>query len=237
MQIDVALRDMVLQEADFYGVADLEPVRREMSSLGYTTFEKYPRGISIGIGLVNDIVDLVPKRDERWAAATYRSHGYDVVNAQLNQMALMVARKLESSGHHALPVSASGRVDDDRICGLISHKMVAHLAGLGWIGKSCLLVTPERGPRVRWITVLTDAPLAPTGKPMEQRCGDCHECVDTCPVSAFTGRNFVDGEPRSARFDAAKCDSYFTLMEKEREVASCGMCLYICPHGRKSSME
>jgi epoxyqueuosine reductase len=90
---------------------------------------------------------------------------------------------------------------------------------------------------VRWTTVLTNAPLIPTGQSMEQRCGDCHECVDACPVSAFTGRNFVNGEPRIARFDAARCDSYFTEMEKEREVASCGMCLYICPHGRRRSEE
>ncbi len=37
------------------------------------------------------------------------------------------------------------------------------MAGLGRIGKSCLLITPEAGPRVHWATVLTDAPMQVTG--------------------------------------------------------------------------
>jgi epoxyqueuosine reductase QueG len=118
------------------------------------------------------------------------------------------------------------------IAGPVSHKLAAHLAGFGWIGKSCLLVTPDNGPRVRWITVLTDAPLQPTGNAMESRCGKCQECVDACPVGAFTGRTFHPDEPREARFDAAACDRYFREMEKTGKVAACGMCLYCCPHGR-----
>ena len=110
--------------------------------------------------------------------------------------------------------------------------MAAHLAGLGWIGKSCLLVTPEAGPRVRWTTVLTDAPLK-AGTPMEMRCGDCHECVDICPVKAFTGRNFIESEPREARYDARRCEKYLKGLEASTGYGVCGMCLYICPHGKK----
>jgi epoxyqueuosine reductase QueG len=33
------------------------------------------------------------------------------------------------------------------------------LAGLGWIGKSCSLISPHFGPRLRLVTVLTNAPL------------------------------------------------------------------------------
>ncbi|HVO78132.1 MAG TPA: 4Fe-4S double cluster binding domain-containing protein, partial [Methanomassiliicoccales archaeon] len=105
----------------------------------------------------------------------------------------------------------------------------------GWIGKSCLLVTPESGPRVRWVSILTNAPLTPTGSPMEQRCGDCHECVDACPVKAFTGRNFVETEPRESRFDARACERYFDQMESEGKVPVCGLCLYSCPHGKKAA--
>jgi epoxyqueuosine reductase len=86
---------------------------------------------------------------------------------------------------------------------------------------------------VRWISVLTDAPLTPTGTPMEPRCGKCTACVDACPVHAFTGRLFVPGEQREVRFDAAACDRYFKVMEKDSRPAVCGMCLFVCPHGRK----
>jgi len=73
--------------------------------------------------------------------------------------------------------------------GLFSHKMAARLTGLGWIGPNYLLITLGIGPRVRWVTVFTDAPLK-AGEPMPDRCGDCRLCVETCPPKAFTGRPF-----------------------------------------------
>lgn len=80
---------------------------------------------------------------------------------------------IDKKGYRALPLPAAERIDDERICASFSHKMGASLSGLGWIGKNCLLVTPEHGPRVRWTTILTDAPLEPTGNLQEQKCGRC----------------------------------------------------------------
>ncbi|NMB79809.1 MAG: epoxyqueuosine reductase, partial [Methanomicrobiales archaeon] len=152
----------------------------------------------------------------------------------LDQIALRVANFLQREGYGALPVPASKRTSDEKIAGIFSQKLGAHMAGLGWIGKSCLLVTPDHGPRVRWVNVLTDAPLVPSGSPMEPRCGDCTACVEICPEHAFTGRMFAPDEPREARFDAAACDRYYKRLEEERGVAgACGLCLYVCPHGRK----
>jgi hypothetical protein len=61
-----------------------------------------------------------------------------------------------------------------------AHKLAAHLAGLGWIGKSCLLLTEQFGPRVRFVSVLTDAPLE-AGSPLDKPCGKCQVCIDACP--------------------------------------------------------
>ncbi|MDP3564301.1 MAG: 4Fe-4S double cluster binding domain-containing protein [Methanoregula sp.] len=82
--------------------------------------------------------------------------------------------------------------------------------------------------------MLTDAPLNPTGSPMDSHCGPCTACVDIYPVQAFTGRTFSPDEPREARYDAAACDRYFKETEREKSVAVCGLCLWICPHGRKT---
>jgi epoxyqueuosine reductase QueG len=114
--------------------------------------------------------------------------------------------------------------------------MAAHLAGLGWIGKSCLLVTPDAGPRVRWVTVLTDAPIEATGKQMDQKCGDCHKCVDICPPKAFTGEPFRPEDERDVRYDARKCENYFKELMTETGFSEtvCGLCLYVCPQGRKT---
>ncbi len=222
---------------DIYGVADLTTVKEEVIRQGGHELSAFPRAVSIGVGLMHSIVDRLPDRDRSAVAVAYHTHAYEVVNLRLDAIASRVSSALQDAGFRAYPISVAERIEDERICGEFSHKLAAHVAGLGWIGKSCLLVTPQAGPRVRWTTVLTNAPLPPTGEPLEQRCGDCRECVDACPIQAFTGRNFVPGEPREMRYDARACEKYFSDMKAERKVAVCGMCLYACPYGKKASRD
>jgi epoxyqueuosine reductase QueG len=68
---------------------------------------------------------------------------------------------------------------------------------------------------------------------MEQKCGNCTECVDICPTRAFTGRAFDEHEPREARYDPKKCADYFAEMRARNQIDVCGMCVYVCPWGRK----
>ena len=218
---------------DFFGVADLSAAHDFILAQGGPEIAAYPRAISVGIALLNPIVDQLPRRAERAVAIEYRSHAYDVVNDRLDFVASRLSSALQRAGFRALPIPASKTVDRERICASFSHKLAARLAGLGWIGKNCLLITPQNGPRLRLATVLTDAPLDPTGAPGRERCGDCVECVEICPVQAFSGRFFREDEPRQARFDAAKCERYFdALRQKDPETAVCGLCLYVCPYGR-----
>lgn len=220
--------------ADFYGVADLSQAREAILAQGGPVVAAFPLAVSVGIVLPHAIVDQLPNRADRAVAVSYRHHAYDVINQRLDLLVSCLSSGLQREGYQALPIPASKRVDDERICAAFSHKLAAHLAGLGWIGKSCLLVTPEAGPRVRWATVLTDAPLRATGKPMEERCGSCSECVEICPVLAFTGAAFRESESRETRYDAGKCDRYFIAMrKKDAEIAVCGLCLYICPYGKQ----
>jgi epoxyqueuosine reductase len=224
--------------ADFTGVADLSVAQDAILKQGGPMIAAYPRAISVGIGLLHNIVDQLPNRADRAAALSYQYHSYDLINQRLDLLISQVSRLLQREGYRSLPIPASKRVDEERICAAFSHKMAAHLAGLGWIGKSCLLVTPEMGPRVRWATVLTDAPLQTTGTPIQERCGSCTQCVDICPIQAFTGEPFRASEPREKRYDASKCDRYFSGMrEKDAELAVCGLCLYVCPHGKRRNQE
>ena len=78
---------------------------------------------------------------------------------------------------------------------------------------------------------LTDAPLKVTGEPLSLECGHCTDCVDICPVNAFTGEPFREDEPREVRYDARKCQEYLGHDVGEWNV--CRLCVYICPHGRK----
>ena len=200
MDIYSAITNLVRSSSccDFLGVADLAVAQDFIKEQGGDAVAGFPKAISIGITLPHAIVDQLPNRSHRAVAVNYQNHAYSIINQRLDAVASQVASVLQQDGHKALPVPAAERCDDERICAVFSHKLAAHLAGLGWIGKSCLLVTPQVGPRARWISVLTDAPLAATGTPMEQRCGDCTECVDICPVHAFTGRPFRADDSRSA---------------------------------------
>lgn len=234
MRLEASLRTLAeTMGVDFYGVADLAPAHDAILEQGGPLIAEFPRAISIGIGLLHPIVDQLPQHADRAAALLYRHHAYDVVNQRLDHVASPLASLIQRAGYRALPVPASQLVDSERLCGIFSHKMAAHLAGLGWIGRSCMLITPQVGPRVRWATVLTDAPLEVTGGPMEQRCGTCRECVEICPVQAYTGEPYRLGEPREVRFAAHQCRKYLDGIDEIKGVSVCGLCLYVCPNGRR----
>ncbi len=220
-------------QIDYTGVADLTIARDFILTHGGERVARYPFCVSLGIALPNSIVDMLPEREEYSVRMSYSMHAYKFINRRLDEAASRVASFIQKEGFSALPIPAAEYANDGKLYAVFSHKLGAHLAGHGWIGKSCLLVTKEHGPRVRFVSVLTDAPLKATGKAMEQRCADCMECVNICPAGAFTGRNFREDEPRESRYYAHKCDEYFDLMEAEGKLGICGMCLYVCPYGRK----
>ena len=240
MPLAQSIADVVNAAAgiDLWGVADLAPAHASMVEQGGDEVAAYPRAVSLGIVLPHGIVDRLPQREQHAVAVSYRSHSYEIVNQRLDLAASQVASLLQRAGYRTCPVAASVRADSQRLCAVFSHKLAAHLAGLGWIGKSCLLVTPEHGPRVRWATVLTMAPLEPTGNgPAAERCGDCTACVDICPVHAFSGRPFRPEDARTVRYDATRCDAYLGKLQAERDIAVCGLCLYACPFGRKAGQK
>jgi len=193
--------------------------------------------IAIGIALPSEIVDRLGGNVTYEDVFTYNEHAYHIINDRLDLFASVVASVIQRAGHKVMPIPAAERIDSDRVCASMSHKITARLAGFGWIGKSCLLVTPEHGPRVRWTTVLTDAPLDENTNVMDVRCGNCDKCAAICPAQAFTGRNYVEGEPREARLDVHKCEAYLKNRRETVGLAVCAKCLYVCPYGNKNNGE
>ncbi|MFX0208136.1 MAG: 4Fe-4S double cluster binding domain-containing protein [Candidatus Hodarchaeota archaeon] len=217
------------QSVDLFGVADLTPARDFIRIQGGEYIGQFPRAISIGMRLLDAIVDELYRHEDLSAVHTYRGL-YNSVNANLDRVALLISERIQQAGYKAYPIPASQMISTRKLEGVISHKLAAHLAGLGWIGKSCLLVTPEYGPRVRWATILIDAPMA-TGVSVPNRCGSCSECVDICPPKAFTGVPFDPSEPRDVRFRAHLCNEYHDKRNKRLGEGICGLCVHICPHG------
>ena len=221
--------------ATFFGEADLAPAFDTIHAQGGEMVSSFPRAISIGISLPHAVVDQLPQQMEKAVVMNYRHHAYDIINQRLDLITSNLCGMLQSEGYLAYPVPASQTINVKSQTGVFSNKLAAHLAGLGWIGKSCLLVTPEFGPRVRWATVLTDAPLQTADERLRERCETCQECVDICPPQAFTGEPFREDEPREVRFAAQKCADYMKTREDKIGEEVCGLCLYICPYGRRNS--
>lgn len=68
----------------------------------------------------------------------------------------------------------------------VHFRIAAVAAGLGEIGYSKLLLTPEFGPRQRIIPLLTDAPLEPDPLFSGKICDRCMLCVKNCLGKAIS---------------------------------------------------
>lgn len=109
------------------------------------------------------------------------------------------------------------------------HKTAAVAAGLGWIGKSSLLVTPQFGPRIKLATVLTDADFETSSLTVSDLCGKCSLCVEACPYGAIKGANWRRGDPREKLLDADICnDRRLDFVAEIGRKSSCGLCLQAC---------
>jgi len=116
----------------------------------------------------------------------------DFLNGRLTKAAYDVARACHNEGLKALPLPAAGCPLDVRLLeAVFSYKRAGQAAGLGYIGRSSLLITPDFGPRVRLSCCLTEALLEPTKADIVNVCQRCKVCINKCPAGAI---NMPQGE-------------------------------------------
>lgn len=201
------------------------------ADLGVIPLDKryaFPRAISFAFPIEKKIaLEII----DGPTSAYYREYN------RLNELLLNIGKDIEyfiiSKGFRAKALEATVRkLDDSTLSTILPHKTSATLAGLGWIGKSALLVTDKFGSAMRLSTVLTDMPLE-TGVPVtESKCGDCIICVTKCPSKAIKGCNWKTGMKREELYDAFLC------RKKAKELSDtiganhtiCGICIAHCPH-------
>ena len=163
---------------------------------------------------------------------------YPSIDRRLLKIEKELVRQLRFAGWRALAIPPdSNRFDNSfisRLYPLFPHKTAATCAGLGWVGKSGLLVNEKYGPCVNWATVLTDAPLETCNKPiLQSRCGNCRKCVDTCPAGAISDKQWirVDENSYQPMIDIEKCSSQLKVNGKKFGISTCGVCILVCPLG------
>ena len=117
--------------------------------------------------------------------------------------------------------------------GPILDRAAAFRAGVGWYGKSTMILTEGQGTWVFLAEVITDLQLEYT-KPLKKNCGSCTRCIDACPTGAIVAPYQVDSR---------RCISYLTIENRggiPRELRSlmgtrvfgCDICQDVCPVNR-----
>ena len=208
--------------ASLVGFADIsglpEAVRGHMKS-----------AISIAVALDVSVVSEISEGPTRRYYYEYKR-----VNEFLSRLSADTVDDLKDRGHNARAIDPTIRIEGSAWKALatpLPHKTVATRAGLGWIGKSALLITQRYGPAVRLATVLTDAPLE-AGEPIDDsRCGDCTKCLERCPAKAIVGENWRKGSKRESMYDAHACRDMATNLAGRMDipVTICGICIHACP--------
>ncbi len=199
-----------------FGVCRLSDIRTDDFLLPAQTLLDLPFAVSVALHLSPAVLGTLEDHPNQ-----LYEHHYRQVNFALDRLALDLASVIQNLGAQALPVAASQLVDWQNQRGHLSHKRIAVGAGLGWLGRNNLLVTPRFGAQVRLVTVLTDLELEPD-RPLENGCGSCHACVSACPAKAI-------GET-PAEFKHLDCFALLKEFQTKRYVSQyiCGLCVRAC---------
>jgi epoxyqueuosine reductase len=117
--------------------------------------------------------------------------------------------------------------------GPVLERDYAAAAGIGWHGKSTMLINTRLGTWFFLAEILTTLDL-PADSAVRDRCGSCSRCIDACPTGAITAPHHVD---------ARRCISYLTIEHKSAipvelrpligdRIFGCDDCLTACPWNR-----
>jgi epoxyqueuosine reductase len=220
-----------------FGVCRLSDIRTDDFLLPRGLLDLLPTAVSLAMRVSPAVLESLEGRPNQ-----LYEHHYRQVNFALDRLTFALASHIQALGRRALPIPASQLVDWQNQRGHLSHKRIAVAAGLGWLGRNNLLVTPGFGSQVRLATVLTDleldagtrdmagaghnpipsAELGSCPKPRQDSCGSCRACMSACPAHA------IGDTP--ADFDHQSCFAMLKEFQSRRYVSQyiCGLCVRAC---------
>jgi len=156
---------------------------------------------------------------------------------------------VENKGWHFCKWLKDTKGEDAIPSTTIHAKVATYLAGLGFIGHNTQVITPEYGPRVRWIAILTTMKLEPDEPFVRDLCAEqplCKNgslCVKACPYGAIIPGPSQGVElGKKVTYDRCVVAHEFdTVLDKtwekhirrvsDRGFAECTLCNLSCPYG------
>lgn len=227
-----------------WGVGSVDPYSDTLSHL----LARVDSGLSGGMGMTftrpNESTDL--RRSFPWARSVVtagspytpgpgrserkpgmgRIAGYAAPDAYLPLRNVLdsLAQMLISSGWKAVVL-----VDSP----LLVDRAAAVRSGVGWSGRSTMVIAPGVGPWMVLGSVVTDADIE-TDDPMVRNCGKCVACVEACPTGAIS----IEGT-----LDVRKCLA--AILQRGGDIPTeyrgtigdrvygCEDCLVACPPGKR----
>jgi epoxyqueuosine reductase len=161
----------------------------------------------------------------RIAAYAWGADYHDVLAPRLEQLAQWLRAQSQHTIRHRVYVDT----------GAILERSHGQQAGLGFVGKNTLLISPRRGSYFFLGEIITDLAFDTYDQPhRETMCGSCTRCQTACPTAAF---------PAPYVLDARRCISYLTIENRgwiERDlrplmgnwIMGCDVCQAVCPWQR-----
>lgn len=144
----------------------------------------------------------------------------------IKKMLLAMLKQLQQSN-----LSVEGRAFVDSAP--LFEKQYAVEAGLGWIGRQSLLITPTYGSYVLLGELVLNTACDRYDTPLQSvGCGECRRCVDSCPTGAIVGDMTID---------TARCISCRTIESENTSsldlsgwIFGCDECQNCCPYNRRA---
>ena len=145
---------------------ETENLNRFIRKLGIDTFgiadmqllKEIETGISIDLVKFINMFPYAIVLGAQYGKLGKKASGKDT-SLFMEDAALSILEYLEDKGYRQLIIHTEDEFDPINRLGFISLKILAKAAGLGWQGRSLLIISPEYGPLHRLIAILTDMPL------------------------------------------------------------------------------
>lgn len=185
-------------------------------------FVDLPNGISIVLKLPIEAMEFL--NEEEFKSYWKCFHGEIT---KLTEISLKGEEYIKNLGYDAFALTMErNECDMEKLLSILPYKTIATKSGMGWIGRSSLLVTPEYGSAIALGGILTDMPLEFDTPITDSECDNCTNCQDACPVDAINPQKWNDKLNRSDIIDIEACSEY--IIDQYKAGLGCTKCMLEC---------